>query len=144
MCPLQSLCRSSPSPLPVRSATGALQLIEAAATRPLVHETIAFLLDHDGFGSTLLCVSGTDRPDAMLGVVECVARAGEGIARLASIVVASIRPAGGLVPGDVDRWLEASDLADQHGLRLVEWFVIGPNGPECPRDLIGEPERWPG
>ena len=25
---------------------------------------------------------------------------------------------------------------------LVEWFVIGPHGVDCPRDLLGEPERW--
>ena len=63
--------------------------------------------------------------------------------RARSIVLASVRPDSGMLPGDVDRWLEASAIVDQHGLVLLEWFVIGPMGPECPRDLLGEPERWP-
>ncbi len=46
-----------------------------------------------------------------------------------------------LVAGDVDRWLELSDLAEQAGVELLEWFVIG-DAITCPRDLLGEPPRW--
>jgi len=34
-------------------------------------------------------------------------------------------------------------LAETHGIELLEWFVVGPHGAECPRELLGEPERWP-
>ena len=44
--------------------------------------------------------------------------------------------------GDVDRWLEISDLAEDHGVDLLEWYVIGPDGASCPRDRLGEPPRW--
>jgi len=44
---------------------------------------------------------------------------------------------------DGDLWDEASDLADSFGLTLLEWFVISPDGIECPRELTGEPDRWP-
>jgi hypothetical protein len=62
--------------------------------------------------------------------------------QLCRLVVATVRPCGATQQGDVDRWLEASAIADAHGVELIEWFVIGPAGPECPRDLLGEPERW--
>jgi hypothetical protein len=50
-------------------------------------------------------------------------------------------PGGGVDAGDVDRWLEASDLLEGYGLELLEWFVIG-DRTWCPRDLLGEPPRW--
>jgi hypothetical protein len=67
----------------------------------------------------------------------------DGVESLASLVVASVRPEGGLLPGDVDRWLEASTRCEQRGIVLLEWYVMGRYGPECPRDLLGEPPRWP-
>ena len=64
-----------------------------------------------------------------------------------ALVVASIRPGRGPMPGDVDRWLEASAIADDAGVDLLEWFVIdggaGAGTAWCPRDLLGEPPRWP-
>ena len=44
---------------------------------------------------------------------------------------------------DVDRWLEASDVAADHGIELLEWYVVGPTGIVCPREAFGEPPRWP-
>jgi hypothetical protein len=63
-------------------------------------------------------------------------------------VVATVRPGGGPQADDADRWLEASDIADDLGVELVEWFVIGGDRPSvaanasCPRDLLGEVPRW--
>jgi hypothetical protein len=34
-------------------------------------------------------------------------------------------------------------LADHHGLVLVEWFVVATGGIHCPRDVTGDPPRWP-
>ena len=45
------------------------------------------------------------------------------------------------VATDVDRWLEMSDIAEQVGVELIEWFVIG-GDVTCPRDQLGEPPRW--
>ena len=58
------------------------------------------------------------------------------------MIVASSRPDGDVEPDDVHRWLEASDQCRAGGLELVEWFVLGRSGPQRPRELFGEPERW--
>ena len=128
---------------PIRSADEALAVLSVAITQPLVHETMSFVLDASGRGNTVTVVSGTNRPDMVVDIAECLAVAAATKPRARSIVLASVRPDSGMLPGDVDRWLEASAIVDQHGLVLLEWFVIGPMGPECPRDLLGEPERWP-
>jgi hypothetical protein len=109
---------------------------------PLRHETIALLLDDAGFGNTITVVSGTHSADDVLRVVECLCEAAIADPALASLVVASVRPSGCVVPDDIDRWLEASSLAESYGLELAEWFVVGPSTVECPRELFGEPERW--
>ena len=49
----------------------------------------------------------------------------------------------GLAHADVNRWFEASDIAADHGVELLEWFVVGPGGVVCPREVFGEPPRWP-
>lgn len=135
-------------PMPVRNGAQALRLLAAARSDPARHETLAFLLDADGIGGVVTVISGTEPPDAMLQIVELMCRAGERVPGLCSLVVASVRPhsdvpAGDVLAGDVDRWLEASSIAHGFGLQLIEWYVIGRRGTVCPRDLLGEPERWP-
>jgi hypothetical protein len=109
---------------------------------PLQPEVVAFLLDDAGRGGTIVVVTGAQSPDAMIGVVETMCLAAAADTRLCRLVVASIRPEGATRPGDIDRWLEASAIAELHDVDLVEWFVIGPAGAECPRDLLGQPDRW--
>lgn len=127
---------------PIVDAERALALVSATVARPLQSETIVVLLDDHRRGGTITVVSGTDHPDALLDVVEVMCRAAQLSPVVTSLFVASVRPASATLPGDVDRWLEASSIADSFDLELLEWFVVGPGGPECPRDLIGEPERW--
>ncbi len=134
---------SVPSPMPVRSAGAALFLLGLAIGDPPEAETLAFLLDEQGMGGIVLAFQGTESPDMMLHIVDFMSLAGERIPEVTSLVVASFRPGGGIVPGDLDRWLEASTRCAERGLRLTEWFVLGDMGPECPRDLLGEPPRWP-
>ena len=136
---------SAPSapPAPIRCASDAIHLLSLAVNDPLDTETLAFLLDADGIGGVLVAVDGTLHPDDMLDVVEVMSQAAGSSPRAESLVVASVRPHSGVLPGDIDRWLEATDIAELHGIQLVEWYVVGPHGIECPRDLFGEPERWP-
>ena len=131
-----------PRPAPVRSATEALRVLRLAVTVPPQPETLAFVLDEHGVGGVITVVSGTVEPDSVLAVAECIARAAQGVPRAAALVLATVRPSGQVQPGDVDRWLEASELTAAYGIRLLEWFVIGPRRVICPRDLLGEPERW--
>ena len=133
---------SLPRAAPVRCGIDALRVLFLAASQPLEPETLAFMLDRDGNGSVITVVSGTVDPDSVLAVTECLTRAGEGSPRAAALVLATVRPTGCVLPGDIDRWLEASALAATHGVDLIEWYIIGGSGAQCPRDLLGEPERW--
>ena len=132
----------APPPLPVRCTADALRLLFLASTHPLQAETLAFVLDNQGHGGVITIVSGTVDTDSVLPVTECMSRAAERVGMANALVVASIRPGGCVLPGDIDRWMEASTLAAAYGVTLIEWFIITESGAQCPRDLLGEPERW--
>ncbi|CAB4578590.1 MAG: hypothetical protein F2534_14940 [Actinobacteria bacterium] len=125
---------------PILCADDALSLIALVIHRPLVHETVVIALDHSSRGSVITVVGHgphhdlCDTLDTFGAVADLEGAAG--------LVVATVRPHDAIRPGDIDDWLDASALADSWGLVLFEWFVVGPFGAECPRDLIGEPERW--
>lgn len=133
---------------PIDSASAALAVVKLALHRPLTHETIVLVLAPDRRGQTIVVVDGTADPDSMVGIVEHFAEAGALAGGGGCLVVATVRPAGGPLPGDDERWLEASDIAERAGVELLEWFVVGGDhsSPEvsawCPRDLLGEAPRW--
>ena len=133
---------------PIRSSTDAIAVVSMVIHRPLEAETIAFFLDHTGRSNTITVVSGTTEPDSVLSVAECMSLAGAAIARRCA---ASCWPAFAptphqtcrqRLPGDIDRWIEASEITESYGIELIEWFVVGPAGVDCPRELLGEPQRW--
>lgn len=137
-------------PEPIRSPAEALRLIRMVLPRPLKSCTIGFALGDDGIGDTITVAKHHTRRDLFLEVTDHLAliSTAEGFSTL---VMASVRGGSGrgraflgdLLPGDVDRWLEASSICEGHGIRLLDWFVIGHGGIQCPRDLLGEPSRWP-
>lgn len=131
-----------PRPAPVRSGNDALRVLLLAVPPPLEAETLAFFLDDDGVGGVITAVSGTTAPDSVFTVAECLCRAAEGLPTATSLVIGSVRPGGGLHPGDGQRWPELCRLAAEHGVHLIEWFVIGANGVYLPRELVHEPDRW--
>ena len=122
-------------------AAAALRLLMRSIRVPHVDETLVLVLDDAHRGVGIVSVDGTVRPDQVVDVVECLARPELFGGDSAALVVASMRPGGGVDTGDVDRWLEMCDLADAAGLELVEWFVIGSEITR-PRDLLGMPPRW--
>jgi hypothetical protein len=132
---------------PVDSAPAALAVIRLAMHRPARSETIAIVLGDDHRGRSIVVVDGTDDPDSVVAVVERLTDTIAASGRDGALVIASIRPGRGPVPGDLDRWLEASAIAEDAGVDLLEWFVIdgtaGGGTAWCPRDLLGEPPRWP-
>ena len=136
-----SYCRREP-PAPVRNHADAIRLISAAVHVPLVDETLAVLLDDRGRGNTLVSVSGTDDPDAVFDVADCMATAGSLSGRFTRLVLATVRPDDGLLGADIDRWMEISQRTAGHGVTLIEWYVVHPDGIACPRELLGEPPRW--
>jgi hypothetical protein len=136
----------------ISCAETALLMLAMAIHQPLRAETIAILLDEQRRGIAVAVVSGTHQPDDVLEVVECFTRSGTHGGRVGSIIVASVRPDTGdlgdpdlsdaaTIATDVDRWLEMSDIAEQAGVELLEWFVIS-GDVTCPRDRLGEPPRW--
>jgi len=129
-------------PIRIRSADDAVDLLTRAARQPLEPEVLTLFLDRHHMGSLITGVTGTTDPDMVVAVVELMCRAAALGEQAHRLVLASVRPEGGILPGDVDRWLEASAICHEAGIELVEWFVIAPGGISCPRDLLGEPERW--
>lgn len=130
---------------PIRSAEDALAVLALAA--PYGRDTIAILLDTQRRGSSIIVVDDTLDDDAIFAVIDvCIAvadqvRCDDGVVH-DGLILASSRPGGGCTTADIHRWLEASDRCRAAGLLLVEWFVLGRRGPECPRSMFGEPERW--
>jgi hypothetical protein len=131
---------------PIDNRAAALAIVDLAMHHPPTDETIALVLDADRRGRTVVVVDGTTDADAVLDVIERVAGSIATTGRPGCVVLATIRPGGGPLDGDGDRWLEASELADDVGVELLEWFVVGADTPSvrawCPRDLLGEPPRW--
>lgn len=128
---------------PIRSSIEALRVVSLAIHRPLEPETVAFFLDQTSCSNTITIVSGTTEADSIVSVAECMAVAASRSPSLCGVVLASVRPIGnGALPGDIDRWLEIDAITESHGIELVEWFIVGPGGVDCPRELLGEPDRW--
>ena len=131
---------------PIDDADTAFITISMAVHRPLRHETIVALLDDARCGLGVVVVSDTGDRNAVVEVVECLLDPTVHGGRVGALIVASVRPEqsdgdAGPDEHDIDRWLEMSDLTEQAGSELLEWFVIG-SAVSCPRDLLGEPPRW--
>jgi phosphoribosylpyrophosphate synthetase len=140
---LDESAASTALPTVVDSADSALAVIGTSIHQPQRAEVIVLLLDVDLRGRTVVIVDGTESPDAVIEVVELLAESAAEAERPVSFVVAAVRPGYGPLPGDADRWLELSEIAETHGCELVEWFVLSDEVAWCPRDLLAEPPRWP-
>ena len=131
---------------PIDEEQVALDVIAMAVHRPPRDETIALVLDDAGCGIAIVVVAGTTQPDAAVEVVEFLTGSARADDRGAGLVIASVRASRrsrvfDAERSDADRWFEMSTIADDAGLRLVEWFVID-DRLHCPRDLLGAPPRW--
>jgi hypothetical protein len=126
---------------PIDHPDTALAVVTLAADDPPRPATIVLLLDHEHRGVCVTVVSGTARADDSVEVADHLAGVATTTGRIGAMVVATVRPGGGLLDDDVDRWLEMSELVGAHGVELLEWFVLG-TVTECPRDRLGEPPRW--
>lgn len=131
---------------PINSLRAALELVALCASPYRCNETIVALLGPDFRPFAVATVTNTAAPDAVIDIVERFAAPPAHDGRAHAMVVASRyttdvdrdTDAGRLV----DRWFEISDLAELAGVELLEWFVIT-DSIVCPRDLVGEPPRWP-
>jgi len=131
---------------PIRSSIDAIAVVSLAIHRPLEAETIAFFLDDTGRSNTITVISGTTEPDSILSVAECMGLAG---GRLPTVCASCWRRCDLRAHQTFRQHCPAISTAgggqrDHRGawIELIEWFVIGPAGVDCPRELLGEPERW--
>ena len=126
----------------ISCAETALLTLAMAIQRPLRAETVTLLLDDQRRGIAVAVVGHTSARRRARG--RRASRAAPPTAAASGIIVASVRPDHSdeaTSAADVDRWLEMSDIAEQAGVELLEWFVIG-GDVTCPRDQLGEPPRW--
>lgn len=121
---------------------GVRAILDLALAAPLRHETIVIVLDGRRRGLAIVTVTDTVEPHAVLDVVELMVSAPAHRDRVGAVVVASVRPGAPAADGDVDRWLEMTDLAEAAGVELLDWLVVDAQGVSFPRDLLGEPPRW--
>ncbi len=133
---------------PVRRPEDALLVASLAISSPPRPETLAILLDDSFRGlGPIIVVSGTDEPGAVIHVTDLMGQVGGSLNAVnesaSGLIIITVRPLDDLLPDDADRWCRASDLADDHGVTLIEWFINGRSGVAYPRELTGEPERWP-
>ncbi|HUF98968.1 MAG TPA: hypothetical protein VMM60_12640 [Ilumatobacter sp.] len=137
---------------PISDECTALKMIKLAMTEPQRNETIVVLLDDARRGLSVVVVSGTDDNQAVLEVIDCITESANRHEELDGVIIASVRTGtsldshnwavlGAAEDADIDRWFEMSHLAEEAGIELVEWFIIG-RGITCPRDLIGAAPRW--
>jgi hypothetical protein len=127
---------------PITDQATAFAAVSLAVSRPLRFETIVLVLDDARCGVGVVVVAGTARADDVVGAVECLADPLAHGGEVAALVLASVRPGERVDdPADLDRWLELSQLVDDAGLELLEWFVIT-GDVRCPRDVLGERPRW--
>ncbi len=125
----------------ITCAEDALGVIDLARHHPARPEAIALVLE-ERRGHSVVVIDGAGDPDAVVTVVELLAQSLAAAGRPGELVIATVRPDDGPLPGDADRWLEASAIADDLGCYLLEWFVLTKEVAWCPRDLLAEAPRW--
>ena len=126
---------------PIEAPLVALRLILMMVDPEASAETLVLTLDHRRCGVSITHVSGTDDPDAVLGVIDALAESARTSLGVAGLVVASIRPNVDFEISDLARWHEADRSCWESDIELVEWFVVG-TSISCPREFCGIPARW--
>ena len=126
---------------PIESPYDALRIFTFAMTAPPCNEIIVVTLDAERRGRNLLVANETIEPDTFVGVIDSIAAISAGDPHVHGLIVATVRPSGGVDYDDLDRWDEADELCEAAGIDLIEWFVLG-STISCPRELCGTGARW--
>jgi hypothetical protein len=132
---------------PIDDEATALTVLLAAASIPTRHETLVALLDAERRGVALVVVAGTSDPDDVVTVTDRLLRLAPTDRTVGALAIATIRPDHD-VPDrfdldDAERWIEIDAIACDHGVELLDWFVVG-RGVSRPRQLLNVPSRWNG
>jgi hypothetical protein len=127
--------------IPITCPADALGVLSQVRHHPDRAEVVALVLE-DRRTVAVVAVDHADDPEAVGDVVEFLAEALSATDRPGELVIATIRPSPGPLPGDVERWVAATCIAEDAGCELIEWFVITGEVAWCPRDIYGAPSRW--
>ena len=127
---------------PIVRVDQALAVFRLAMCHPLSPETLVMFLDNNNCGHELVSVSGTTEPFHVIDVASTMALCAAANEDMSALVLATIRPGGGLLAGDDELWFEAADTVEESGLVLIDWLIIGRGGVHSPRDYLGIPSRW--
>lgn len=93
--------------------------------------------DYRGVGLFALNTGG----DLRLLIDHIVGRcAAENTAR--AVAIASVRPQRLPQLQFDNEWITSLDICQRAGVQLVDWFVIGRHGVDCPRIIAHEPGAW--
>lgn len=142
MFPLPALHRIPRAHIdPIRTPGDALRLILTLMSPGTAADTMVVFLDDERCGLGVCHVHGTDDPDTVIGVVDSSADAARASCAAAGLIVATMRPQGTFVLGDLERWHQIDAACADADIDLVEWFVIG-SGISSPRTFCGVPARW--
>ena len=127
---------------PIVSAAEALAVLHLSVTLPCRNETLAMFLDVNDCGTVLVNVADTGDPLHIVEVGETMAIAATNSAEITGLVLASVRPYHGLLPGDDELLLHVNDVVSECGMLLMDWFVIGADGDHSLFQEFGIPPRW--
>ena len=128
---------------PIWSARDALAVFALQVSRPPALETLVMFIDSSGCGLSLVTVSDTTRPEQVVDVAETMAMAVADHADVSGLVLASVRPSGGVLADDDTLWFQIDAAVEGQGLVLFDWLVIGRDGTRSMVDELGVPTRWP-
>jgi len=126
---------------PIVSIYDALRIVIFSMAAPPCDQIIALTLDAESRGRNILIVNNTPDPNALLGIVDMISNSAAGDPHVHGLILASVRPGGGVSYDDLDRWDQADDICAAVGIDLIEWFVLGASI-GCPRELCGADARW--
>ncbi len=107
----------------VLSREHAIAVIHRVVADPPQSAVIVLLVRCDHSVEGVVEVSGIQRAEQVLDVLDCVLAAAS--TRVEGVIVASIRPDGGIVAADCDLWHDVEETVVDAGLRLIDWYVFG-------------------
>jgi len=128
---------------PICSAGDALAVFALQLSQPLCHETLVMLIDSSGCGLSLITVSDTTLPHQVVDVADTMAIMLADRPDVSGMVLATVRPRGGVLADDDTLWFEADAVVESQELVLYDWLVIGRGGTRSVVEELGVPSRWP-
>lgn len=134
-----------PAWLPLTAPEQALGTMLVAVSDPPAPETVCLLLDRARCGLGCVVVSGGP-DDAVYRVADFLIDAALDNARLAAVVLGTVRPGRPHLPEPSDhlRFFDLRAMFDDVGVELIDWFVIAGGFASSLAELTDARSLWRG